>query len=61
MWWIVRAILTVFLLYVGFIIFSALLSFLLKAALVVFLIAAAYYLYHRGTRERFSRLFGRRR
>ena len=61
MWWFVRAMLTVFLLYVGFIIFSALLSFLFKIALVVFLIAAAYYLYHRGTRERVHRVFGRRR
>lgn len=61
MWWIIRATLTIFLLYVGFIVFSVLLSFFLKAALVVFLIAAAYYLYHRGTRERFLRMLGRRR
>lgn len=59
MWWIVRAVLTVFLLYVGFVVFSMLLSFLFKAAVVLFLIAAAYYLYHRGARERWERMFGR--
>ena len=60
MWWMIRALLTVLLLYVGFVVFGLLLSFLFKAAIVLFLIAAAYYLYHRGTRERWNRMFGRR-
>ncbi len=52
-----RFILTLFLIYVGFVVVTAVLSVLIKAALFLVIIAAAYYLYHKATRERFRRYF----
>lgn len=57
---IIKFVAAIFLIYVGFIVFSAVLSLLIKIALLLFLVAGIYYLYHRATNRGWRRMFFKR-
>ncbi|MHB1628440.1 MAG: hypothetical protein ACYCVB_08695 [Bacilli bacterium] len=57
---IIKFVAAIFLIYVGFIVFSAVLSLLIKIALLLFLAAGIYYLYHRATHRGWRRMFFKR-
>ncbi len=57
---IIKFVAAIFLIYVGFIVFSAVLSLLIKIALLLFLVVGIYYLYHRAANHRWRRIFSRR-
>ena len=57
---IIKFVAAIFLIYVAFIVFSAVLSLLIKVALLLFLVVGIYYLYHRATNHRWRRMFSRR-
>ncbi|MHB1683453.1 MAG: hypothetical protein ACYCYO_11630 [Bacilli bacterium] len=57
---IIKIAAAIFLIYVAFIVFSAVLSLLIKLALLLLLVVGIYYLFHRAANHRWSRMFSRR-